>query len=83
MIAWEEGCLKCTRCVKKECVYNVYGTRSLDERQMLDSLDSACQDCFRCVQNCPARLIQKGVNPTYRTIGDHYWTPEILANLWS
>ncbi|HVN23326.1 MAG TPA: glutamate synthase-related protein [Syntrophorhabdales bacterium] len=83
VIAWEEGCLKCARCVKKECVYNVYGTRSLDERQMLDSLDSACQDCFRCVQNCPARLIQKGVNPTYRTIGDHYWTPEILGNLWA
>ncbi len=82
VIAWEEGCLKCARCVKKECVYNVYGTRSLDERQMLDSLDSACQDCFRCVQNCPGRLIQKGVNPTYRTIGDHYWTPEILSNLW-
>ncbi len=83
VIAWEEGCLKCTSCVKKECVYNVYTTRSLDERQMLDSLDSACQDCFRCVQNCPARLIQKGVNPTYRTVGDHYWTPEILANLWA
>jgi ferredoxin len=83
VIAWEEGCLKCARCVKKECVYKVYETRALDERQMLDSLDSACQDCFRCVQNCPARLIQKGVNPTYRTIGDHYWTPEILANIWS
>jgi ferredoxin len=83
VIAWEEGCLKCARCVKKECVYKVYETRALDERQMLDSLDSACQDCFRCVQNCPARLIQKGVNPTYRTIGDHYWTPEILASIWS
>jgi ferredoxin len=82
VMAWEEGCLKCTHCVKKECVYNVYGTRSLDGRQMLDSVDSACQDCFRCVQNCPARLIQKGVNPTYRNIGDDYWTPEILSNLW-
>ncbi|HYA90672.1 MAG TPA: glutamate synthase-related protein [Thermodesulfobacteriota bacterium] len=82
VIAWEEGCLKCARCVKKDCVYLVYQKRNLDSRQMLDSLDSACMDCFRCVQNCPARLIQKGVNPVYRSIGDHYWTPEILSSLW-
>ena len=50
VIAWEEGCLKCAKCVKKECVYKVYEKRSLDARQMLDTLDSACQDCFRCVR---------------------------------
>ena len=83
VIAWEEGCLKCARCVKKDCVYLVYQKRNLDSRLMLDSLDSACMDCFRCVQNCPARLIQKGLNPMYKSIGDHYWTPEILSTLWS
>jgi ferredoxin len=83
VIAWEEGCLKCARCVKKDCVYLVYQKRNLDTRQMLDSVDSACMDCFRCVQNCPGRLIQKGVNPAYRSIGDDYWTPEILSSLWS
>ena len=82
VIAWEEGCLKCARCVKKECVYKVYEKRSLDTRQMLDTLDSECQDCFRCVQNCPNRLIQKGLNPTYKVLGDHYWTPEIISSLW-
>ena len=82
VIAWEEGCLKCARCVKKDCVYLVYQKRNLDPRLMLDSLDSACMDCFRCVQNCPGRLIQKGLNPMYRSIGDHYWTPEILSTLW-
>jgi ferredoxin len=83
VIAWEEGCLKCARCVKKDCVYLVFQKRNLDTRQMLDSVDSACMDCFRCVQNCPGRLIQKGVNPAYRSIGDDYWTPEILSSLWS
>jgi len=24
VIAWDEGCLKCAKCVKKECVYKVY-----------------------------------------------------------
>jgi ferredoxin len=82
VIAWEEGCLKCARCVKKDCVYKVYEKRGIDARQMLESLDSVCKDCFRCVQNCPNRLIQKGLNPTYKTLGDHYWTPEVIAGLW-
>ncbi len=82
VIAWEEGCLKCARCVKKDCVYKVYEKRSLDVRQMLDSLDSVCMDCFRCVQNCPNMLIQKGMNPQYKALGDSYWTPEIIAKLW-
>jgi ferredoxin len=83
VIAWEEGCLRCTKCVKKDCVYNVYDKRGLDTRQMVDSLDNTCKDCFRCVQGCPNRLIQKGLNPTFKSLGDSYWTPDIIANLWS
>ncbi len=83
IIAWEEGCLKCARCVKTECVYKVYEKRNLDARQMIDSTDSECQDCFRCVQNCPNRLIQKGLNPAYKVLGDSYWTPEIIETLCS
>jgi ferredoxin len=83
VIAWEEGCLKCRRCVKKDCVYQVYEKRGLEAREMLDSLDTACKDCFRCVQSCPNRLIQKGLNPQYKALGDHYWTPEIISALWT
>jgi len=82
VIAWDEGCLKCAKCVKKECVYKVYDKRSLDGKQMLDSLDSVCQDCFRCVQGCPNKLIHKGMNPAYKALGDEYWTPDILSNIW-
>jgi len=82
VIAWEEGCLKCARCVKKDCVYKVYEKRNLETKQMLDSLDSVCKDCFRCVQNCPNRLIQKGLNPTFKIIGDSYWTADIISNIW-
>ena len=82
VIAWEEGCLKCARCVKKDCVYNVYEKRGIDACQMLESLDSVCKDCFRCVQGCPNRLIQKSLNPAYKVLGDHYWTPEIISALW-
>ncbi|HTZ18410.1 MAG TPA: glutamate synthase-related protein [Dissulfurispiraceae bacterium] len=82
VIAWEEGCLKCPRCVKKDCVYKVYEKRGIDSRQMLESLDSVCKDCFRCVQGCPNKLIQKGLNPSYKALGDRYWTPEIISGLW-
>ena len=82
VMAWEEGCLKCVRCVKKDCVYKVYEKRGIDARQMLESLDSACMDCFRCIQGCPNKLIQKGLNPSYKGLGDHYWTPEIISELW-
>jgi ferredoxin len=68
--------------VKKDCVYNVYEKRGIDACQMLESLDSVCKDCFRCVQGCPNRLIQKGLNPAYKVLGDHYWTPEIISALW-
>jgi ferredoxin len=50
---------------------------------MVDSIDSACKDCFRCVQSCPNKLIQKGINPTFKSLGDDYWTPDIIANVWS
>jgi len=82
VIAWEEGCLKCPRCVKRECVYGVYDKRGLDPRLMSDSLDSLCKDCFRCVQNCPNRLIHKALNPAYKSLGDRYWSPEIISKLW-
>ena len=82
VIAWEEGCLKCPKCVKRECVYGVYDKRGLDSRLMSDSLDSLCKDCFRCVQNCPNRLIHQALNPAYKNLGDSYWTPEIISKLW-
>jgi len=82
VIAWEEGCLKCPVCVKKQCVYRVYEHRGLDARQMIDSLDNGCMSCLRCVQGCPKELIQKGVNPAYKSLGDSYWAPDIVARLW-
>ena len=38
IIAWEEGCLKCAVCVKKQCIYGVYDNRGLNARQISDEL---------------------------------------------
>ncbi|MBN1903889.1 MAG: hypothetical protein JW927_02220 [Deltaproteobacteria bacterium] len=82
IIAWEEGCLKCPVCVKKECVYGVYEKRELNPGQMIDSIDNKCMSCLRCVQNCPGQLIQKSINPEFMEMGDTHWTPDIIARLW-
>ncbi|MBW1913017.1 MAG: hypothetical protein JRI43_07645 [Deltaproteobacteria bacterium] len=51
IIAWEEGCLKCAVCVKKQCVYKVYENRGMNARQMIDSIDNQCMNCLRCVRS--------------------------------
>ncbi len=83
IIAWEEGCLKCAVCVKKQCVYGVYDHRGLDARQMVESIDNECMNCLRCVQGCPNELIHKSVNPEFMAMGDEHWTPNIIASLWA
>ncbi|MFC1823431.1 glutamate synthase-related protein [Thermodesulfobacteriota bacterium] len=82
IIAWEEGCLKCAVCVKKQCVYQVYDNRGLDSGQMIESIDNQCMNCFRCVQNCPKQLIHKSSNPEFKALGDGHWSPDIIAKLW-
>lgn len=82
VIAWEEGCLRCAVCVKKQCVYGIYDKRELDSRQMMESLDNECMNCLRCVQSCPKELIHKSLNPEFFALGDTHWTPDIIARLW-
>jgi len=83
IIAWEEGCLKCAVCVKKQCVYGVYDRRGIDPVQMIDSIDNQCMSCLRCVQNCPMELIHKSLNPDFEAMGDAWWAPNIIASLWA
>ncbi|MEK7274329.1 MAG: hypothetical protein AAB110_03650, partial [Candidatus Desantisbacteria bacterium] len=77
-----DGCLGCAKCAKKSCVYDVYRNRSFDSKQLLDTIDSLCKNCFRCVQECKGRLIERAVNPEYRRLGDSYWKPDIIATTW-
>jgi len=74
-----DGCLGCPNCVKKQCVYSVYEKRGFDSRQMFDTADSLCKNCFRCLQGCYGRILAKSKNPEFWSMGDEYWTPEIIA----
>jgi ferredoxin len=75
-----EGCLNCSNCVKKSCVYSVFRKREFDSHQLTDTADSLCKNCFRCVQGCYGRILSKSANPEFWSLGDEYWTPEIIAS---
>lgn len=75
-----DGCLNCAKCVKKFCTYLVYQNRTYDDRQMTDTADSLCKNCFRCIQECYGRILSKSSNPEFWSMGNDYWTPEIIAS---
>ncbi len=82
IIDWNEGCLRCQRCVKEMCPVDAYKKRDFDRTQFVDTIDEVCRSCYRCVQGCPKELVFKALNPQYRRLGDDYYTPEIIATTW-
>jgi hypothetical protein len=82
IIDFEEDCLKCTTCVKKRCLYDVYKNRAYDAATMVDSIDHQCKNCFSCIQNCPRGVLAKTVNPEFLKMGDAYWKPDIIHATW-
>jgi ferredoxin len=82
IIDWNEGCLRCQRCVKQVCPVDAYKKRDFDRRQFIDTIDEMCRSCYRCVQGCPRELVFKALNPQYRQLGDDYYTPEIIGTTW-
>ncbi|MBI4964928.1 MAG: hypothetical protein HY913_16765 [Desulfomonile tiedjei] len=83
IVDWGEGCLKCAKCVKYECVYDVYHQRSFSSDILADTVDELCKSCFRCVQGCPKRLIHKTINPEWEALGDDVYSPEIISATWN
>ena len=82
IIDFEEDCLKCTTCVKKRCLYDVYKNRAYDAQTLVDSIDHQCKNCFSCIQNCPRGVLSKTINPEFLRMGDDYWKPDIIHNTW-
>ena len=78
-----DGCLGCLECVKREsCVYDVYRNRRFDPEQVVDTADTECISCMRCVQECKKNILSRTRNPQYERLGDDYWKPELIASIW-
>jgi len=82
ILDWEGGCLRCFKCVKRQCIYDAYNKRTFDTNQLTDTIDNICKNCLRCVQSCPGQVITKVLNPEYKAMGDSYWTPDIIYSQW-
>ncbi len=78
-----DGCLGCLRCVKRDsCVYDVYRQREFDTSQVVDTADVLCISCMRCVQECKKNILFRMPNPEYEKLGDDYWRPDVITNIW-
>ncbi|MDI6703431.1 MAG: glutamate synthase-related protein [bacterium] len=84
IIEQDKFCLHCPvdKCIKKDCVYDVYKKRTFDTYSMLDTIDSLCKNCFRCIQECKNNAITKTINPNFRLLGNSYYTPDLIASTW-
>ncbi len=77
-------CLHCKDCVKDTaCVYNVYDKRGFDPVQIVDTLDTQCMSCMRCVQECKANILSRTRNARFDAMGDEYWRPDIIRRIWA
>ncbi|MBF0226026.1 MAG: hypothetical protein HQK76_11270 [Desulfobacterales bacterium] len=83
-IEFREDCAgSCRKCVKKRCIYDVFKDNYthmsiMEEPEYLYT----CNSCFRCVQECTKGIFSRAINPEYRTLGDKYWTPDIIYKTW-
>lgn len=82
IVDFSEDCTRCQACAKDSCIYDVYTNRHFDSKQLADSIDYLCKNCFRCIQTCKKGLLSKSTNPEYLKMGDDYWTPDIISSNW-
>jgi len=83
-VEFRENCAgSCRKCVKKQCVYNIFQDNILHMSAMEEpEYLYTCMSCFRCIQECTRGIFSRAVNPEYRTLGDDYWRAEMIHRLW-
>lgn len=84
-VEFREDCAgSCHDCVKKKCVYNIFTDNACHWNTMKEpEYLYICKSCLRCVQECTKGIFSMSVNPEYLTLGDEYWTPEIINTTWA
>ncbi|MBE0480786.1 MAG: alpha-hydroxy-acid oxidizing protein [Dehalococcoidia bacterium] len=77
------ACLRCNNCAKySACIYGIHQKRSFDYVQVLDTGDSECAGCMRCVQECKANILTRIRNSRFDSLGNDYWTPDLVYRTW-
>jgi len=82
---FREDCAgSCRDCVRNRCIYEIHRQNSAHISSMKEpEYLYNCKSCLRCIQECIKGTFSLTVNPEYLTLGDDYWTPEIIATTWT
>ena len=81
-------CQSCGKCVET-CQHGVH-IRPAGYRSVIRPFDYRCvgPDCAEpggqnCIETCPNQALSISENPVFETMGDHRWTPDLLASIWA
>lgn len=84
-VDWREDCSRCANCVKHRCEYEAYKKEGVHNRDPLAPVEplNECKACLSCVQGCTKGLLSISINPEFLSMGDEYWTPDLIASTWN
>lgn len=84
IVDWREDCSSCRNCVKRECVFDVYGKEDKELHEATDYVDYLydCRSCLSCVQSCTKGLLTRRVNPEFKRLGGKFWTADVISATW-
>jgi ferredoxin len=84
-VEFREDCAgSCKLCVKKKCVYDIFKDNFTHWSTMTEpEYLYTCKSCYRCVEECTKGIFSMAVNPDYKTMGDDFWTPNIISSTWA
>ncbi len=85
IVDWREDCARCRNCVKNACVSGIWPLERAHDVDPTAPLEPAfdCRACLSCVQGCTKGILSLSVNPAYLSLGDRYWTRDMIQTTWS
>lgn len=73
------NCVNFQECVQA-CIFEAQ--RIGEDGRLAQPVDEHCRGCHRCVLSCPKGAISVELNPEFEKLGNSYFTPERIENIY-